>query len=123
MNYDITTGVQTVTATGPVTGVLSTASLTGDLTLFLELDGLPAGGAARVSVEDSATNFGSSGADALPVAVAHELNLVVPGAPVTHTWRKYNLGTIRAGATNTALRVNVLELTGGSLSVHGYLQA
>ena len=60
--YPITTGMQTVTAAGPVTGTLSTATLTHLSTLYLDVTGLTSG-TCRISIEDSATGtFG----DALP---------------------------------------------------------
>jgi hypothetical protein len=64
--YLITTGMQTVTAAGPVAGTLSTAALNSLKTIYLNVTGLTAGTSCRVSIEDSATgNFG----DALPVNV------------------------------------------------------
>ena len=66
--YPITTGMQTVTATGPVTGTLSTASLPNLSTIYIDVAGLTLGTTCRVSVEDSASGtFG----DALPVKVWH----------------------------------------------------
>ena len=67
IRYPITTGMQTVTAAGPVTGTLSTAGLPNLSTIYLEVSGLTSG-TTRISIEDSATGtFG----DALPVKVWH----------------------------------------------------
>jgi len=111
--YPITTGTQTVTAAGPVTGTLSTATLTNLSTLYLDVTGLSAG-TCRISIEDSATGaFG----DALPVKVWH----FVAGEQVEGITVSANLDeipNIRAGATGNALRVNVLSLpSGASLSL------
>jgi hypothetical protein len=110
--YPITTGLQTVTAAGPVTGTLSTAALS-IATLFLDVSGLTSG-SCRISIEDSATGtFG----DALPVKVWH----FVAGEQVEGITVSANLDeipNIRAGATGNALRVNVLSLpSGASLSL------
>jgi len=110
--YPITTGLQTVTAAGPVTGTLSTAALS-IATLFLDVSGLTSG-SCRISIEDSATGtFGY----ALPVKVWH----FVAGEQVEGITVSANLDeipNIRAGATGNALRVNVLSLpSGASLSL------
>ncbi len=110
--YPICTGLQTVTAAGPVTGTLSTAAL-NIATLFLDVSGLTSG-TCRISIEDSATGaFG----DALPVKVWH----FVAGEQVEGITVSANLDeipNIRAGATGNALRVNVLSLpSGASLSL------
>lgn len=56
MNYDITTGVQTVTATGVVTGTLNTSAMNGDYTVFLNISGLTQGSTATIAIEDTASS-------------------------------------------------------------------
>jgi hypothetical protein len=107
--YPITTGLQTVTAAGPVTGTLGTAAL-NVATLFLDVTGLTSG-SCRISIEDSATGaFG----DALPVKVWH----FVAGENnegITVSANLDEIPNIRAGATGNALRVNVLSLGSGAI--------
>jgi hypothetical protein len=111
--------MQTVTAAGPVTGTLSTATLPNLSTIYLDVTGLTSG-SCRISIEDSASGtFG----DALPVKVWH----FTAGEPIdgeTVSARLDEIGNIRAGATGNALRVNVLALsTGAALSLTGTADA
>jgi hypothetical protein len=106
--YPITTGLQTVTAAGPVTGTLNTAAL-NIATLYLDVTGLSSG-TCRISIEDSATGtFG----DALPVKVWHfESGSNIQGINVSANLDE--IPNIRAGASGNALRVNVLSLASGA---------
>jgi hypothetical protein len=107
--YPITTGLQTVTAAGPVTGTLSTSAL-NIATLFLEVTGLSSG-SCRISIEDSATGaFG----DALPVKVWHFL-AGVTGDGINVSANLDEIPNLRAGASGNALRVNVLSLGSGAI--------
>jgi hypothetical protein len=118
--YPITTGMQTVTATGPVTGTLSTATLPNLSTIYLNVSGLTAGATCRISIEDSASGtFG----DALPVKVWHfEGGENVNG--VTESANLDEIPNIRKGATGNALRVNVLALSSSAtLSLTGTADA
>jgi hypothetical protein len=117
--YPITTGMQTVTAAGPVTGLLGTAALTNLSTLYLDVTGLTSG-TCRISIEDSATG---TFADALPVKVWH----FVAGEPadgITVSAALDEIPNIRKGATGNALRVNVLSLSSGAtLNLSGTVDA
>jgi hypothetical protein len=117
--YSITTGMQTVTAAGPVTGTLSTAALTHLSTLYLDVTGLTSG-SCRISIEDSASGtFG----DALPVKVWHFL-AGEPADGITVSANLDEIPNLRSGATGNALRVNVLALSAGaSLSLTGTADA
>ena len=107
--YPITTGTQTVTAAGPVTGTLSTATLTNLSTLYLDVTGLSAG-TCRISIEDSATGtFG----DALPVKVWH-FESGEPADGITVSANSEEIPNLRKAATGNALRVNVLALSSGA---------
>jgi hypothetical protein len=118
--YLITTGMQTVTAPGPVAGTLSTAALTNLSTIYLEVSGLTNGASCRVSIEDSATGTFT---DALPVKVWHFAGAEsIDGVTVSAT--REELTNMRKGAAGNALRVNVLALgAGGSLSLTGMVDA
>jgi len=117
--YPITTGAQTVTAAGPVTGTLTTAALTNLSTIYLDVTGLSSG-TCRISIEDSATgNFG----DALPVKVWH-FESGEPADGITVSANSEDLANLRKGATGNALRVNVLSLSSGAtLTVAGSVDA
>lgn len=109
MRYPITTGIQTVTAAGPVAGTLSTAALTNLSTIYLDVTGLSSG-TCRVSIEDSATGTFS---DALPLKVWHfEPGSNADGINVSASLDE--IPNIRKGATGNALRVNVLSLGAGA---------
>lgn len=117
--YPITTGTQNVTASGPVTGTLSTAALPNLSTLYLDVTGLSAG-TCRVSIEDSATGtFG----DALPVKVWHfEAGEQADG--ITVSAKLDEIPNLRAGASGNSLRVNVLSLaSGATLNISGTADA
>ncbi len=117
--YPITTGTQTVTAIGPVTGTFSTAGLPNLATIYLDVTVLSAG-TCRVSIEDSATGTFT---DALPVKVWH----FAPGSNAGGVNVSASLDEIpnmRKGATGNALRVNVLSLSAGAtLSLSGTVDA
>ncbi len=117
--YPITTGIQTVTASGPVTGTLSTAALPNLSTVYLTVTGLSSG-TCRIAIEDSATGtFG----DAIPVKVWH-FTSGEPASGITVSAAADELVSIRKGANGNALRVNVLSLsTGSTLSLSGSVDA
>lgn len=139
MNYDITTGVQTVTAAGAVTGTLNTSAMSATIpyTLFVTITGLTAGASATIEIQDTA--------DATPFADAQTQATFTVGGPVessatiTLSTTKESVGTgdsgmaahtvdgssaPRFGAANTQLRAYVSALTGTSpsLSLHAFLQ-
>ena len=107
--YPITTGIQTVTAAGPVTGTLTTAGLPNLSTIYLDVTGLSAG-TCRISIEDSATGtFG----DALPVKVwQFSAGTNVGGTTVSANSEE--IPNLRKGAAGNALRVNVLSIGAGA---------
>ncbi len=55
MISDITAGIQTVTASGPVTGTLDTSSLTGDFTVCVDVVSLTLASKAVICIEDTAS--------------------------------------------------------------------
>jgi hypothetical protein len=111
--------MQTVTAAGPVTGTLSTATLTHLSTLYLDVTGLTSG-TCRISIEDSATGtFG----DALPLKV-WQFEAGMPADGINVSANLDEIPNIRAGAPGNALRVNVLSIANGAtLSLSGTADA
>jgi hypothetical protein len=92
--YPITSGVQTVTATGPIAGTLNTSSLPNLSTLYLDVTGLSSG-TCRISIEDSATGTFT---DALPVKVWHFEGGTNPGG-IAVSAASEEIPNIRKGAT------------------------
>jgi hypothetical protein len=139
MNYDITTGVQTVTAAGAVTGTLNTSAMsaTAEYTLFVTITGLTAGATATIQIQDTASSTAFS--DAETQATFTVGGPVVPHATITLSTTKKGVGTgvhglaadttdgttsPRFGAANNSLRAYVSALTGTSpsLSLHAFIQ-
>jgi hypothetical protein len=117
--HPITTGIQTVTTSGPVTGTLSTAGLTTLSTIYLDVTGLSSG-TCRIAIEDSATGTFT---DALPVKVWHFTPGSNPGG-INVSAALNEVPNMRRGATGNALRVNVLSLAAGAtLSLSGTVDA
>jgi hypothetical protein len=119
--YDITSAVQTVTATGPVTGTFPGAPIGGDFTIIVEVYGLTAGSLAQVNIEDtgSASPF-SDAWEMFTVSLAGPIGVSAPSTggqaspPVRSSIRKYQLPQNRAWSQNWQLRANVAALTGSS---------
>ena len=107
----ITTSEQTVTTTGPVTGVLDTSAFTGDFTLRIRARGLTGTQSLRYAFEDTAN--ASAFSEAQQIWVDELGGAAVEG--VEKEKRSYDLhGAIRIGAANNKLRLNVTSLTGGA---------
>jgi hypothetical protein len=118
MNTDITTGVQTATATGPLTGSLDTSALSGKFGVKLNFS-LTAG-VAVVALEDTANVTPFS--DAIQVAI-FEIKGLTPAEGITLSKQDYELPGTRFGGTNTKLRFNVLSIAGGGrLTARGWLE-
>jgi hypothetical protein len=119
-NTDITTGVQTVSATGAVTPTtgLDISGISGDFTIFLEVTGMTAGKTARIQFEDSVNAFTAS----VPVAVINVTGALTSAASQVFDIRKYQLPNNRFGVTSAVLRVNVTAIdSGSSLSLHAWI--
>jgi hypothetical protein len=118
MKTDITTGVQTVTTTGALTGSLDTSALTGKYAAKLNFS--LTDGVAVVALEDTANATPFS--DAIQVAV-FQIKYATPAEGITLSKQDYEIPGTRFGATNTKLRFNVLEIAGGgTLTAHGWLE-
>ena len=108
----ITTGVQTVTATGPVapTAGLSVATApatTSDFTVFCEVQSLTDGAHARIVIEESANAFTSTS----PILVYDVVGAVSSAADLVQSVRKYQVPATVAGTSGAVMRANVETLT------------
>lgn len=114
----ITTGAQTVTATGAVTPVagLDISGVTGDCTVHVRVQALSsASGTAKVALvlEDSVNGFTAS----LPVAELQAQATIQTQAEQHFIFRKYQLPTCRFGTGSAVLRANVYTLNGTTPTV------
>jgi hypothetical protein len=118
MQTDITTGTQTVTTTGAITGSLDTSALIAAYTVKakLKLDK----GVAIVALEDTAN--ASAFSDAVQVAIFN-IHGPTPAEGDVRSVREYQIPGTRFGAANTKLRFNVLAIAGGgTLTTWGWLE-
>jgi hypothetical protein len=129
----LTTGLQTVTATGAVTATagVDISGMTGDVTVCIEVISMTAAKSARIQLEDSVTAFTAS----IPVAVFDVIGQVGQGGtsytagaynPTTtkFTVRKYQLANNRFGVTSALLRVNVTAIdSAASLTLNAWIEA
>jgi hypothetical protein len=105
----ISTGEQTVTTTGAVTGSLDTSALTGAFTVKLRVRSLTSAQNLQIVLEDTANASAFSDATQ-PWSVTVAGVNVVEGS--TYSVESYQIPACRFGATNTKLRVNVQVATG-----------
>lgn len=107
----ITTGEQSVTETGAVTGTANTSSLASPFTLFVRVRGLAAGDTIKLSIQD--TENSSEFSDALDVALV-DINGGMPNEGVTYSFPWYEMPSMRYGAEYCELRLNCLAISGGT---------
>jgi hypothetical protein len=117
---DITTGAQTVTTTGAVTGTMDTSALTVRPVIRLIIAALTAGATARIAIEDTANS--SEFSDAQTAAVFDVTGPIGDPAEVELSITPDLTPSMRIGATHNQLRANVTQLTGSSpsLTVHAF---
>jgi hypothetical protein len=118
---DITTGVQTVTATGAVTATagLDISGVSGDATVVVEVVSLTAAKTARIQLEDSVNAFTAS----IPVAVVNVIGQISGEYSQRFTFRKYQLPNNRFGTGSALLRVNVTAIdSAATLKLHAWLE-
>jgi hypothetical protein len=121
MDRDITTGIQSPTTTGAVTGSLDTSALTGDFEICLDVLAIAAGKHARVAIEDTASATAFS--DATTVQVWDFYGATAPPAQVSQSVRSYLVTATRFGVANAKLRANVQLLdSGANLQLHAWLR-
>lgn len=124
---NITTGQQTVTATGAVTPTagLDVSGITGDFTIHLRVQGLTvaSGNNAAVIQIEGTTNAFTASTAVIVKQVKGPINAPgsTPVAPELHfSWRKYELPesiNTYIGQTNGKLRANVTQLDGTTPSL------
>jgi hypothetical protein len=115
---NITTGEQSVTGTGAVTGTLNTSSLSGDYTIKMRIRSI-VGTGPKVTIEDTANS--SAFSDAETVAVMDLSNAVGPDG-ITLSWKKHDIPNTRFGSTNNKLRANCIIAPGTSCYVYAWLE-
>jgi len=115
---DISNGVQTVSAAGPLASV-SVSQISGDWTAFSEVVSLTAGMNAHFQIEQSIDGFTTS----QPVLEVDTAGAVSKEADKVCSVRKYELaGNDYIGVLNARLRVNVLSIDPGcTLAVRAWL--
>lgn len=105
---DITTGVQSPTAAGAVTGSLDTSALVGNYTIFIQILALGSGKKLRVAIEDTAN--ASAFSEAQQVFVEDVVGPITAATPLSFAYEKYMIQNTRFGAANNKLRVNILAV-------------
>ena len=117
----ITTGEQSVTAVGAVTGTMATTGLTGDYTIKLRVRGLAAAQKISIGLENSA--LGTFSTDILQDAVYHFVGADQVDGSVRET-ASYDIPcTVFGGATNK-YRFNAYVVTGAPTAlVEGWFEA
>ncbi len=130
---ELTTGLQTVTATGAVTPTagVDISGLTGDVTICLEVISMTAGKTARVEFQDSITAYTAS----LALVVEHVVGLEGQGGtsytagafnPTTEkqSIRRYQMRNNRFGVTSSLLRLNVTAIdSASSLTMRSWIES
>jgi hypothetical protein len=114
----VTTGQQTVTATGAVTPTtgLDISGITGDYTLHVRVQKMTVASgtpSAKISIEDSVNGFTAS----VPCAVIDVRGPIDQIAEQHFSFRKYQLPNLRAGTASAVARANVVSLTGTTPSL------
>jgi hypothetical protein len=107
--YPITTGEQQVTATGAVTGTLSTTNFLKTGMIKMRIRGLTSNQSLRVAVED--TNNVTPFSDALQVWTVDTAQGQNPDGN-EYSVAINTLPDMRIGTANSALRLNVQAITG-----------
>lgn len=118
---DITTGLQTVTATGAVTSTsgLDISGFTTDWTLVVRVAALTAAKNCVIAIEDSVNGFTA----AVTKAVWNITGGPPTGADRIKEWRKYRLPSLRCGTTSAVARVNILQIDSATtLQIHAFMK-
>ena len=119
----LTTGIQSVTATGAVTPTagVDISGITGDATVTFEVLAFDLNQTARIQLEDTVNAFTASipvweqelcGQIGTPPFV---VGAYTPGG-FRFSVRKYEIPDARFGVSGAKLRLNVTSLSGGTLS-------
>jgi ammonia channel protein AmtB len=108
----ITSGEQTVNATGAIAGTLSTSSMSGNYTISVRIWGLAPG--LRMFVELQDTNSSTPFSDARAIACWHFVGGTGGTDAVVVSKRSTELTSAKFGAANTAFRLDVVSLDSGA---------
>jgi len=112
MRTNLTNGVQTASATGPVTAGSDVSAVVGDFTIKLRILALSTTGAragARVVLEESIDSFATSS----PIAVV-DIQGPLGGNDVLRQWRTYEVSMSKIGGAGAAVRANISVLSSGT---------
>ncbi len=115
----ITTGEQSVSASGAITGTLDVSTLTTDFTVKLRVRNLASGQKCSIVLEDTA------GTTAFTDALQPASFQFSGGMPVEGDYRErrsYDVPTLRTGATLNKLRFNCQSISGGTALVEGWIE-
>ena len=115
---NLSTGAQTVTATGAVTPTagLDISGISGDYTVHVRVQALSASSGTptgQIRIEDSVNAFTAS----VPVAVLDVKGTIDTKTEQHFSWRKYQLPDLRAGTASAVARINVSTLGGTTPSL------
>jgi hypothetical protein len=122
----ITTGVQTVTATGAVTPTagLNTAThpaTTEDFTIFVQVQSLTDGKKARIVIEETNTAFG--GSVWIPLLIYDVEGVVASAYDLVKSVRKAEVPSTLSGTTGAYMRANVQALdSAASLALRAWVE-
>jgi hypothetical protein len=105
----ITTGEQTVTATGAITGTLDTSTLSGEYRIRGRIRGLSGSQSIRIAIEDTAN--ASAFSEATTVAEKDIKGAPNPEGVEVDFGAPRDFPDIRFGATNNKLRANCTAIT------------
>lgn len=105
------TGTGAYTSGGQVTEAVDISGLTGDFTLTADVDLLTLGSKVLLAVQDSADGFVN---DIKTLAVVNLTGAVALAAPLSYTWRGYDLPSIRLGLANGRIRMFVQSIDSSS---------
>jgi hypothetical protein len=111
---EISTGAQTLTAAGVVTGTADVSALTVRPTIKVDITGLTTG-TARIEIQDTANS--SEFSDAETVAA---FDVTGPVTQLDLSATPDLTPSMRLGAAHNQLRANVTLLTASSITVHAY---
>ena len=116
----ITTGQQSVTTTGAITGVLNTSALTGAFTVKIRVAGLTSAQNIQIALEDTANATPFS--DALQPWCVTFAGVAEPEG-ATQSVRSYQIPACRFGVANSELRLNAQVVTGSPTAlVQGWIE-
>lgn len=116
---DITTGLQTDTSTGAITGSLDISGVTGDFTVKLRIAALTAAKSVTIALQDTVDAYSASRTQ----WVKQFTGLIAEGADLVVSISKRELPHFRAGTASAECRFNILVIDGSaSVDTHGWLE-